>query len=110
MGWSKRPHFITIIFNIMANHPSALKRVRSNEKKREKNRYQYKTTRTFIKKLKTTKEQETASKELPLGIAMIDKLLKRGIIHKNKASRMKSRLARQVKKIAPQRNSLSIPL
>ena len=38
----------------MANHKSAEKRIRANEAKRVRNRYQAKTTRTFVKKLRTT--------------------------------------------------------
>lgn len=76
----------------MANHKSALKRIRSSESKRVRNRYQHKTTRTFIKRLEETKDKKEAS-ELYLKVAgMIDKLAKRNIIHKNKASNQKSRL------------------
>ena len=67
----------------MANHKSSLKRIRSNEAKAEKNRYQLKTSRTFIKRLKNTadkKEAETLLKEVS---SMIDKLAKKNIIHKN---------------------------
>ncbi|MEM9391891.1 MAG: 30S ribosomal protein S20, partial [Bacteroidota bacterium] len=70
----------------MANHKSALKRIRSNNAKRLRNRYQHKTTRTFIKRLKETTDKAEASELLTKVVAMIDKLAKRNIIHKNKAA------------------------
>jgi len=79
----------------MANHKSALKRIRSNEAKRLRNKYQYKTTRNAIKKLREAGKEE-AAKLLPTVIAMIDKLAKNSIIHKNKASNTKSKLAKHV--------------
>lgn len=84
----------------MANHKSAEKRIRANETKRVKNRYQHKTTRTFIKKLKATtgkSDAETLFKEVS---SMIDKLAKKNIIHWKKAANQKSKLARQVNKLA----------
>jgi small subunit ribosomal protein S20 len=84
----------------MANHKSAEKRIRANEIKRVRNRYQHKTTRTFIKKLQTTtvkSEAETLLKEVS---SMIDKLAKKNIIHWKKAANQKSRLSRLVNKIA----------
>lgn len=76
----------------MANHKSALKRIRSSESKRVRNRYQHKTTRTFIKRLEETKDKKEASELYQKVAAMIDKLAKRNIIHRNKASNQKSRL------------------
>ena len=84
----------------MANHKSAEKRIRANEAKRVRNRYQHKTTRTFIKKLKTTTvkaEAETLFKEVS---SMIDKLAKKKIIHWKKAANQKSKLSRLVSKVA----------
>ena len=79
----------------MANHKSSLKRIRSNETKRLRNRYQHKTTRNAIKKLKEAEKQE-AETLYPSVISMIDKLAKRNIIHDNKASNLKSKLAKHV--------------
>ena len=79
----------------MANHKSALKRIRSNESKRLRNKYQYKTTRNAIKKLKEAGKDE-AVKLLPSVTAMIDKLAKNNIIHANKAANTKSKLAKYV--------------
>ncbi|PIQ47483.1 MAG: 30S ribosomal protein S20 [Cytophagales bacterium CG12_big_fil_rev_8_21_14_0_65_40_12] len=80
----------------MANHKSALKRIRSNEAKRLRNRYQHKTTRTFIKRLRSTSDKSEAQELLKTVIAMLDKLAKRNIIHKNKASNNKSKLTKLV--------------
>jgi small subunit ribosomal protein S20 len=67
----------------MAHHKSALKRIRSNEAKRIRNKYQSKTTRTFIKKLKSTSDKAEAEKLFQEVSSMLDKLAKRNIIHKN---------------------------
>lgn len=80
----------------MANHKSALKRIRSNEAKRLRNRYQHKTTRTFIKRLKETTDKSAAEELLPKVTGMIDKLAKNNIIHKNKAANQKSKLTKLV--------------
>lgn len=80
----------------MANHKSALKRIRSNAAKRLRNRYQAKTARTAIKNLRKTETKSTASEMLPKVFSMLDKLAKRNVIHRNKAANQKSRLAKFV--------------
>jgi small subunit ribosomal protein S20 len=80
----------------MANHQATKKDVRQAAKRRDRNRYYGKTTRNAIRDLKEIKDNKTGAKELPEVISMIDKLAKRGIIHKNKASNIKSKLARRV--------------
>lgn len=80
----------------MANHKSALKRVRSSETKRLRNRYQAKTTRTFIKKLREAKNKKEAIDLYKKVSGMIDKLAKKNIIHKNAAANKKSKLAKFV--------------
>lgn len=88
----------------MANHASAIKRIRSNETKRLHNRYQLKSCRTAIKKLRKNKVAEEATVALNRINAMLDKLAKRRIIHKNKSASTKSKLAHYVnslKKKAP---------
>jgi len=80
----------------MANHKSAEKRIRANETKRERNRYQHKTTRTIVKKFKAAtvkSEAETLFKDVS---SMIDKLAKKNIIHWKKAANQKSKLAKQL--------------
>mmetsp|Transcript_18354 Transcript_18354/g.59754 ORF Transcript_18354/g.59754 Transcript_18354/m.59754 type:complete len:84 (-) Transcript_18354:35-286(-) len=80
----------------MANHKSALKRIRSNETKRLRNRYQHKTTRNAIKKLREVTDKKEAQALFSDVVSMIDKLAKRNIIHDNKAANLKSKLAKHV--------------
>jgi small subunit ribosomal protein S20 len=84
----------------MANHKSALKRIRQNQKKRLHNKYYHKTTRNAIKRLRELSEKAVASSELPKVVSMIDKLAKRNIIHTNKASNLKSKLTKFVNGLA----------
>lgn len=83
----------------MANHKSALKRIRSNEAKRLRNRYYAKTTRNAVKKIRTIADKKEAAGLLPSVVSMIDKLAKRNIIHKNKAGNLKSKLTKLVNKL-----------
>lgn len=80
----------------MANHKSSLKRIRSDAAKRLRNRYQRKTARTFVKRLRNTTEKAEAETLFKTVASKLDRLAKKGIIHKNKASRSKSRLAKHV--------------
>ncbi len=80
----------------MANHKSSIKRIRSNNAKRVQNRYYAKTARTALKKLRTTTAKKEATDLLPKVCAMLDKLAKRNIIHKNKAGNLKSKLTKKV--------------
>ena len=84
----------------MANHKSALKRIRSNEKKRVLNRYQHKTTRNAIKALRMATDKSEASAKLSVVISMIDKLAKRNVIHRNKAGNLKSGIVKRVNVLA----------
>ena len=76
----------------MAQHKSALKRIRSNESKRLRNKYYLKTTRTFIKKLRNSTEKEEALELYKKVCSMLDKLAKKNIIHKNNAANKKAKL------------------
>ena len=80
----------------MANHKSALKRIRSDETKRSFNKLQHKTARNAIKKLKDSKSKKDAQKQFPIVISLIDKLSKNNIIHKNKATNLKSKLSKLI--------------
>lgn len=80
----------------MANHKSALKRIRRNEAVRLRNRYQHKTARNAIKKLRSETDKKKAEELLPGVVSMIDKLAKRKIIHNNKAANLKGKLMKQV--------------
>ncbi|MFK5890665.1 MAG: 30S ribosomal protein S20 [Flavobacteriaceae bacterium] len=80
----------------MANHKSALKRIRSNETKRLRNKFQHKTVRNAVRKLRALDVKEEALTMLPKVVAMLDKLAKKNIIHNNKASNLKSKLTKHV--------------
>lgn len=79
----------------MANHKATKKDTRQAAKRRDRNRYNGKTTRNAIRDLKEVKEEKTYTEDLPAVISMIDKLAKRGIIHKNKAGNLKSKLSKK---------------
>lgn len=80
----------------MANHKSALKRIRQTETRRLRNKYQHKTARNAVRALRATTKKKDAETQLPVVSAMLDKLAKRNIIHKNKAANLKSKLALHV--------------
>ena len=84
----------------MANHKATKKDMRQANKRRDRNRYYGKTTRNAIRDLKELKEKKAASDKLPDVVAMIDKLAKRGVIHKNKAANLKSKLTKKVNVLA----------
>jgi|TARA_B110001454_G_C12540907_1_gene359358 small subunit ribosomal protein S20 len=77
----------------MANHKSAIKRVRSNSKKKLLNRYQHKTARNSIRDFKEISKKKEALKSFPKLVSLIDKLSKKNIIHSNKAANLKLKLA-----------------
>lgn len=79
----------------MANHKATKKDVRQAAKRRDRNRYYGKTTRNAIRNLKASADDAAYDAALPLTVSMIDKLAKRGVIHKNKANNLKSKLARK---------------
>ena len=80
----------------MANHKSSLKRIRSSEAKRLVNRYQHKTTRNAIKKLRELTDKKEAETLYSSVASMIDKLAKKNVIHANKAANLKSGLAKHI--------------
>ena len=80
----------------MAHHKSALKRIRQTEARNEHNKYYAKTTRNAIKSLRNTTEKTAAAEMLPKVSSMLDKLAKKNVIHANKASNLKSGLAKLV--------------
>lgn len=83
----------------MANHKSALKRIRSNESKRLRNKYQHNTTRNAIKRLRELTDKKEAEALLPSVVSMLDRLAKKNIIHANKAANLKSNLVKHVASI-----------
>ena len=84
----------------MANHKSAQKRIRSNDTKRLRNKYQHKSARNAVRKLRSLSDKKEAAELLPSVAAMLDKLAKNNVIHKNKAARHKSRLNAKIKALA----------
>lgn len=84
----------------MANHSATKKDVRQANKRRDRNRYNGKTTRNAIRELRAVNDQKEAGGQMPAVAAMIDKLAKKGIIHKNKAANLKSKLARKLNSMA----------
>ncbi len=83
----------------MANHKSTKKRIRSSEVRRLRNKYYHKSARTAIKKLRGMEDKKEATTFLPVVTSILDKLVKRNIIHKNKAANLKSSLTLKVNKL-----------
>lgn len=80
----------------MANHSATKKDVRQSSKRNERNRYYGKTTRNAIRDIKAMEDKSGAIEKQPIVASMIDKLAKRGTIHKNKAANLKSQLAKRI--------------
>lgn len=80
----------------MANHKSAKKRVRQDAKKRIRNRFQKKTTRTAIKALREIEDKAKAEEFYPKVVSLIDRLAKKNTWHPNKAANLKSKLAKHI--------------
>ena len=83
----------------MANHASADKRFRQSEKRRVHNKYYARTTRNAIKAIRNTTDKAAAEASMPKVFAMIDKLAKIDVIHKNKAANLKSSLCMHINKL-----------
>ncbi len=83
----------------MANHKSSIKRIRQTETKKLRNRYYAKTARNAVRKLRTITVKEDASALYVKVSSMLDKLAKKNVIHKNKASNLKSKLALYINKL-----------
>ena len=84
----------------MANHKSALKRIRQTNARRLHNRYYAKTARNAVRALRATEEKSEAQALYPKVCSMLDKLAKKNVIHKNKAANLKSKLAKHVNALA----------
>lgn len=80
----------------MANHKSAIKRIRQTIAKTLRNKYQHKSTRNAVRDLRKSTDKKEATTMLPKVSSMLDKLAKRNIIHKNKAANLKSSLTKHV--------------
>ena len=84
----------------MANHKATKKDMRQANKRRDRNRYYGKTTRNAVRDLREIKDQKEAGEKLPEIASMVDKLARKGVIHKNKASNLKRKLAKRVNSLA----------
>jgi small subunit ribosomal protein S20 len=84
----------------MANHSATKKDVRQATKRRERNRYYGKTTRNAVRDLRAIKSKAEVEEKMPATASMVDKLVKRGIIHRNTASNLKSKLAKRLNKMS----------
>ena len=84
----------------MANHKDAIKRIRQTEKRRLHNRYYAKNMRNEVKQFRALTSKSEAEDQLSKLYSIIDKVAKRGIIHKNKAGNLKSKLTRYTAKLA----------
>ena len=84
----------------MANHKSALKRIKQTETRRLNNRYYARTMRNAVKKFRSLEDKKQLDEQLPKVISLIDKLAKKSVIHKNKASNLKSKLMKKVNALA----------
>ena len=80
----------------MANHKSALKRIRSSKTRKINNRYYARTMRNLIKGFRDLTEKATAAEQFPKLVSIIDKNAKRSVIHKNKAANLKSKLSKHM--------------
>lgn len=83
----------------MANHAATRKSVRKSRSRNERNRYQGKTTRNAIRDFRKIDSKEAANTKYPELVSRIDKLVKRGLIHKNKAANLKSKLSKAARKL-----------
>ncbi|MCF0207624.1 MAG: 30S ribosomal protein S20 [Bacteroidales bacterium] len=84
----------------MAHHKSAKKRIRQIEARRLHNKFYARTTRNAVRALRAMSAKSEAEAMLPKVSRMLDKLAKKNIIHDNKASNLKSSLAKHVNQLA----------
>jgi len=83
----------------MAQHKSAIKRIRTNERRAKRNVAEKSAMKTLLKKVRTADKQETAVALLKETVSFLDKLAGKKVIHANKAANLKSKLTRFVNKL-----------
>ena len=83
----------------MANHKSALKRIRQSETRRLRNRYYAKTARNAVRRLCAMNDKEQITAAFNKVSSMLEHLASKGVISKNKAANLKSKLAKHVNKV-----------
>ncbi len=84
----------------MAHHKSAIKRIKTSRIQNMRNRHYKSTMRTYLKKIRQTTNKEEAQELLPKVVGYLDKLARKGIIHKNNAANKKSKITRYVNSLA----------
>ena len=98
-GLLKKIIELTDQLQVMANHPSAEKRIRQSDSRRLKNRYVSRTTRNSVRSFRELTSKEEAQKQYPQVCSMLDKLAKKKVIHQKKADNLKSKLAAFMNKL-----------
>lgn len=83
----------------MAHHQSAKKRIRQTETRRIENRYYAVSMRNALRDIRASENKEEALKMLPEVCSLLDKLSNKNIIHKKKASNLKSKITKYVSKL-----------
>ena len=84
----------------MANHKSSLKRIRQTKTRRFRNHYYGRTMRNAIRNFRLIESKQEATEKLPGMYELLDKMVKRGMIHKNKAANLKSSLTKKTNALA----------
>ena len=80
----------------MPQHKSAAKRVRQSERRRQRNVAKHSRMKTAIKKVQNAPDKKTATEELKKTVSILDRMAVKGLIHKNKAANLKSKLTKEV--------------
>ena len=83
----------------MANHKSALKRIRQTKTRNLRNRYYGKTMRNAVRKLRKETDKAVAAESYKKMTSLLDRLAGKGMISKNKAANLKSKLAHTISKL-----------
>ena len=83
----------------MANHKSALKRIRQTQSRRLRNRYYAKTARNAVRRLRAMTDKAQAQETYVKVVAMLDRLASKTSISKNKSSNLQSKLALHINKL-----------
>jgi small subunit ribosomal protein S20 len=84
----------------MAHHKSTIKRIQTNARDAMKNKHYRSTLKTQLKKVRASETKEVGEKTYRDAASMLDKMVNKGIIHKNKAANQKSKLTAFVGKLS----------
>lgn len=84
----------------MAHHKSAIKRIKTNEKSRQYNKHYRNETNSVVKSVLGSKSKEDGSSKMKSAFKLIDQLVHKNIIHKNKAANQKSQLSKHVNSLS----------